>query len=194
MAKAETLFDHAEAAVKSDAALLQRVQIARLPLRYVWAVRWHELQDQAARENLPWPGPSDYVENAGGFSTWPGLRGDDDLRGRALLGSFERRTIGMGRVKSPPPPGCETCPASGGSTCRTSPLTSARGHLATIEKDEQASDKTAARMPSTHYEWAVQQSLLGKPLEAGAVYDVYASIRVDKTGSAGGPSPRESTM
>jgi hypothetical protein len=54
-----------------------------------------------------------------------------------------------------------------------------------MEKDELASDKTAARMPGNHYEWAVQQWLLGKPLAADTTYDVYVSIRVEKTGNGG---------
>ena len=43
---------------------------------------------------------------------------------------------------------------------------------ALLEKDGLASDKTAARIPGNHYEWAVQQWLLGKPLAADATYDV----------------------
>ena len=55
LAKAEKLLDQAEAAVRTIRPCLQRVQLARLPLRYVWAARWYELQDQAAREKLPGP-------------------------------------------------------------------------------------------------------------------------------------------
>jgi hypothetical protein len=59
------------------------------------------------------------------------------------------------------------------------------GQWATLESDDSASDKTAARMPGSHNEWAVHQPLLGKPLAADATYDVYAAIRVDKTGNEG---------
>ena len=40
-------------------------------------------------------------------------------------------------------------------------------------------------MPGNHHQWAVQQRLAGKPLAPDATYDVFASIRVEKSGSAG---------
>jgi hypothetical protein len=40
-------------------------------------------------------------------------------------------------------------------------------------------------MPANHHEWAVQQTLLGKPLASDATYDVYVAIRVEKSGNAG---------
>ena len=41
-------------------------------------------------------------------------------------------------------------------------------------------------MPGDHYEWATQQRLIGKPWDTDAEYTVHASIRVEKTGDAGG--------
>ena len=110
LAKADKLLDQAEAAAKDNPAVLQRVQVARLPLRYVWATRWYEFQDQAAREKLSWPGPADYVQNCRTFLDIAKSAGVTMISEGALLAVFERRTIGMGRTASPPPPGCEVSP------------------------------------------------------------------------------------
>jgi hypothetical protein len=186
MAKAEKLFDQAEAAAKDDPALLQRVQVARLPLRYVWAMRWYEWQDQAAGEKVAWPGPADYTQNAQTFLDVAKAYGITMISEGGLLANFERRTIGMGRVKSPPPPGCEDLPRDQWLDLQDATFNLwNEGTGATVEKDELASDKTAARMPGTHHEWAAQQSLLGKPLDANASYAVYAAVRVEKSGDQG---------
>ena len=186
LAKADKLLDQAEAAVKDSPAVLQRVQVARLPLRYVWATRWYEFQDQAAREKLSWPGPADYVQNCRTFLEIAKSAGVTMISEGAPLAAFERRTIGMGRTSSPPPPGCESLPRDQWIDLQDATFNLAsEGTWATIEKDDLASDKTAARMPGNHTEWAVQQCLLGKPLAVDAIYDVYASIRVEKTGGKG---------
>jgi hypothetical protein len=186
LAKADKLLDQAEAAVKDDPAVLQRVRVARLPLRYVWAMRWYEFQDQAARDKLAWPGPADYGQNCRTFLEIAKSAGVAMISEGASLAAFERRTVGLGRISSPPPPGCETLTREQWIDLQDTTFNLAgEGTLATMEKDELASDKTAARMPGRHLEWAVQQSLMGKPLAAEATYDVYASIRVEKTGNAG---------
>lgn len=186
LAKAEKLMDQAEAAVKNDPAVLQRVQVARLPLRYVWAVRWYDLQDQAARAKLPWPGPADYVQNCRTFLDVAKAAGVTMISEGGQLAAFERRTIGMGRTSSPPPPGCEKLARDQWIDLQDATFgLAAEGTWATMEKDESASDKTAARMPGNHHEWAVQQVLLGKPLAPDAMYDVFVAVRVEKTGNAG---------
>lgn len=45
----------AEQTVEADAALLQRVRVARLPVLYAFIVRWNELRTQAAAEKAAWP-------------------------------------------------------------------------------------------------------------------------------------------
>ncbi len=186
MAKAEQLFDQAEAAAKDDPAVLQRVKVARLPLRYVWTLRRYEWEDQAAREKLTWPGPADYVENAKTFLDLAKAAGITMVSEGGPLAGFERRTIALGRVKSPPPPGCETLPRDRWVDLQDATFNLyLEGTLSSMEKDEAASDKTAARIVGHTNEWAVQQSLMGRPLKADATYEVYASIRVDKTGNDG---------
>ena len=186
LAKAEKLLEQAEAAVKEDPVVLPRVQLARLPLRYVWATRWYEFQDQAAREGLPWPGPADYVQNCQTFLEIAKSAGVTMISEGSPLATFERRTIGMGRTSSPPPAGCENLPRNQWIDLQDATFNLAsEGTWATLEKDEPASDKIAARMPGNHNQWAVQQSLSGKALDTDASYEVYASIRVEKTGNDG---------
>ncbi|MCG3125445.1 MAG: hypothetical protein CHACPFDD_00267 [Phycisphaerae bacterium] len=48
-------FQSAEAAAGSDEELLQRVRVARLPLLYVFIVRWNELRKQASDARAEWP-------------------------------------------------------------------------------------------------------------------------------------------
>lgn len=48
-------FQSAEAAAGSDEQLLHRVRVARLPLLYVFLVRWEELRKQAADGGVAWP-------------------------------------------------------------------------------------------------------------------------------------------
>ena len=57
MAEAEELFDSAEAAVADDPEVLQRVQVARLPVHYVWAMHWYKFEREAAMRGIEWPGP-----------------------------------------------------------------------------------------------------------------------------------------
>lgn len=186
LAKAETLLDQAESAVKDDPVLLQRVQVARLPLRYTWAVRWYEFQDQAAREKTPWPGPADYTQNCQTFLDVARAYGVTHISEGGPLSNFEKRTVSMGRTTSPPPPGCEGLPREQWIDLQDATFSLAsEGTWATLEKDELASDKTAARMPGNHHQWAVQQPLLGKPLSPDATYDVFAAIRVEKSGDNG---------
>jgi hypothetical protein len=187
LGKAEALFVQAEAAVQDDPALLQRVQVARLPVRYVWARRWAELQDKARRAKLPWPGPADEMENGKAFSSIAQAYGVTMISEGARLDSFERRTTGMGRISSPPPAGCEDLPVEAFFDFQDHGFNLYQeGTLSSLEHDELASDRVASRMVGSTNEWATQQVLTGKPWEPGAKYSVYAAIRVDKTGNEAG--------
>ena len=187
LGRAEALFVKAEAAVKDDPALLQRVQVARLPVRYVWANRWAELLDKATRNKLPWPGPADEIENAKTFSSVAQAYGITMISEGALLSSFEKRTTGMGRTKSPPPAGCENLPTADYIDLQDYGFSLyMEGTVAALEHDELASDKVASRMIGGSLDWATQRTLTGKPWDPDATYSVYAAIRVEKTGNAGG--------
>lgn len=57
LSKAEELWEAAEKAVSNDPELTLRVKIARLPVRYVWLVRWEQLRKECKESNGKWPLP-----------------------------------------------------------------------------------------------------------------------------------------
>jgi len=186
LATAEKLFNQAEAAVQNEAELLRRVQIARLPLRYVWGVRWFELQALARKKKIPWPGPPDYLENHKIFMDICQANQITMLSEGRRIEAFGVRTVELGRKESPPPPGCENLPEERWIDLQDSGFNLwNEGEGAALKHDDLASDGVACWMPGTHYEWATQQRLSVAELDPDAVYEVYAAIRVEKSGEEG---------
>lgn len=56
--QAEELFQQAARAVRTTPAVLRRVEVARLPVRYVCIVRWPDIRSAAAKACRPWPLPA----------------------------------------------------------------------------------------------------------------------------------------
>lgn len=186
MSQAEKLFNDAEAAVKDNPELLQRVQVARLPIRYVWGVRWFEFQALARKQKIAWPGPAEYMEN---HKTFMALCQANDItmlsEGRRV-DAFGVRTVELDRQESPPPPGCENLPEDQWIDLQDSGFNLwQEGTGSALKHDAQASDKVASWMPGTHYEWATQQLLSVADLDPEATYGVYAAIRCEKIGEEG---------
>lgn len=187
MSRAEKLFNGAEAAAKDDPALLGRVQVARLPIRYVWAKRWRELQNTARKRGVAWPGPADETDNAATFMKVCEANNITMLSEGAKIESFSRRTTGLGRTASPPPAGCEKLGEDDFIDLQDIAFGLwQEGSGSELRHDDLASDKVAVWMPGTHFEWAVQDTLGGYALDPEATYSVYVSVRVEKTGEAGG--------
>ena len=186
MAQAETLFDRAEAAVADDAVVLNRVQVARLPIRYVWAMRWEEFRGLARRQGIDWPGPVGFAENAGEFLEVAEANEVTRISEGNLLDVFEARTVGLGRTDSPPPPGTEHLGHDRWIEFQDYGFRLAReGTWAKLDHDPEASDQVAARMPGNHREWAVQRDLSVAGLEEGVTWEVYASVRVEASAERG---------
>lgn len=186
MAKAEQLFERAEAAVQGQPEVLQRVQVARLPVRYVWSIRYYDWQLEARRRKMPWPGPADPFANARTFMDVAKAYNVTMISEGTRLDGFAKRTIDLGRIMSPPPPGCENLPEDTWVDLQDSSFSIAReGIWGALTSDPSASDKVAVRMPGDHYEWAVQKPLGGSLPEPGAKYAVYVSLRVEKLGDNG---------
>ena len=113
------------------------------------------------------------------------VRRHHDLRGRAAGTSNAGPSAWAGPSRRRPP-AAKICPRDQWIDLQDATFNLyQRRHRSSLEQDELASDKTAARMPGSTIEWAVQQSLLGKPLQPDATYSVYAAIRVEKTGNEG---------
>lgn len=187
MCKAEKLFNEAEAAAKADPALLGRVQVARLPIRYVWAKRWYEFQAAARKAKMPWPGPADEVGNARTFMEICSANNITKISEGASVESFSRRTIDLGRTAPTPPPGCENVAEEDYIDLQDMAFGLHReGECSSLEHDDLASDKVAARMPADHNEWAVQQQTGLATLDPEATYTVYVSVKVEKLAETGG--------
>ncbi|MBU0610020.1 MAG: DUF4838 domain-containing protein [Armatimonadetes bacterium] len=187
MSQAEKLFNDAEAAVKDTPDLLLRVQIARLPIRYVWTMRWQEFQAQARKQKVAWPGPADYVENARTFMAISQANKFTKLSEGRPIESFASRTIDLGRTQSPPPPGCENLKEDQWIDLQDGGFSLWReGTGSALKHDDLASDKVAAWNAGNHFEWSTQQWLAVADLDPEATYGVYAAIRCEKAGELGG--------
>jgi hypothetical protein len=57
LAKAEEIWNEAEAAVSGKPDLLTRVRVGRLPVRYAWLTRWEALRKEADTAGGKWPLP-----------------------------------------------------------------------------------------------------------------------------------------
>lgn len=55
LSQAEQLWEEAEQAVSADPELRARVRLARLPVRYVWLVRWTQLRKECKELGAKWP-------------------------------------------------------------------------------------------------------------------------------------------
>jgi hypothetical protein len=55
LAQAEQLWQQAEQAVANDPALLPRVRLGRLPVRYAWLQLWEKLRKECADNGAQWP-------------------------------------------------------------------------------------------------------------------------------------------
>ena len=188
MTQAEKLFDQAEAAVAGDPAVLDRVRVARMPLRYVWALRWQDFRRQAKLSGVPWEGPSDYTQNCRQFYDLGKQHGFTKLSEGVPFDGFARRTIQLKRGDSPVPANCRNLPPE-----QWIDLQDVSGRLwregtgSALKTDPKASDGVAAWMPGTHHEWAYQQALgiAGVPTKPGPLYTVYADIRCELSGHEG---------
>ncbi|NLC57966.1 MAG: DUF4838 domain-containing protein [Armatimonadetes bacterium] len=184
MGRLEAAFNQAEAAVQDDPEALSRVQVARLPLRYLWARRWSELQQRAKLAGTPWPGPADYAENCRTFLEVARRNNVAALSPGTPVSRFEEQCLALGRRPAPPPPGCEALDPSQYLDFQDDGfLFVQEARWAARERDDLASDGVALRVSTNHREWAAQSWMETAPRETRYTY--YASIRCEKTGNAG---------
>jgi hypothetical protein len=186
MAEAEKLFNEAEAAVQGDADLLNRVQVARLPIRYVWGVRWFEFKGMARKQKIAWPGPPEYIGNYRTFMALCEANQITKLSEGRPIAAFGVRTVELDRQESPPPAGCENLREGAWVDLQDNGFNLWReGTGSALKHDDLASDKVASWMPGDHHEWATQQLLAVADLDPEATYGVYAAIRCEKIGEEG---------
>ncbi len=188
LSQAARHFDGAEAAVADQPDVLMRVRIARLPVRYVWAMRWHELRQEAEARGMEWARPADCEQAARDFLAVARDNGIKKLGERRSIQVFAQRTIGVGRRTAPPPPGCEELPRDQWMDLQDESIGIAmEGRWGALTPDPAASDYVAVRMPGDHQHWAVQKALAlrGIGREPKATYRCYAVIKCEATGTEG---------
>ena len=188
MAQAEELFNRAEAAVAGKPDVLDRVRVARMPLRYVWALRWRDFQREAKLAGITWPGPEDYVGNCQTFYDLGQEHGFAKLSEGGAFDSFAQRTIRLDRQDSPVPANCRGLgPRQWMDLQDEGSRLWREGTGAALKADPGASDGVGAWMPGTHHEWAYQQplSIAGIPAEPGPEYAVYVAVRCEAKGKDG---------
>jgi hypothetical protein len=185
MGEAWRLFDEAEAAVAGDPEMLSRVQVARLPVRYVFAMRWEQFRSEARAQGVEWPGPDDYTENAQTFLDVAKENGITNIAEGRPIDTFAARTVDLGRTEASPPPGTGDLAENRWIDMQDYSMGLAReGTWAELAHDDAASDSVAVRMPGSHHEWAIQRRL-GGTVEDGATYSVYATVRVEASAQEG---------
>ena len=186
--KAQTLFDAAEKAVADQAEVLDRVRMARLPVQYLWLVRWREFRAKARLRRVAWPGSSDYKTVAEAFLKLARAHHVTRIREGAGLEAFAQRTVVLDRRDPAPPPGCENLPLERWVDLQDDLFNLwSEGKGAALRRDPTASDGVAAWMPTWHYEWAVQCRTTAADLGKmpGQPCSAYVAIRCEVKGTTG---------
>jgi hypothetical protein len=182
---ASRLFDAARAAVAEDAVLTQRVEVARMPVDYVWLVRYASLRDQAEREGKPFRGPDGLA--AGALRFIQAIRSSDTTvlkRGVPLPPAKQvERLITLQRHSASLPVSVKGLPPGRWFDLQdeiASVQEGGRNELrAEYIRDGLASDGVAVRVPNM---WSIQLHLDNAPGVAdltGKRATVLASIRVE---------------
>lgn len=164
LAQAQKTFDAAEAAVRDDPELTGRVHVARIPLRYVWHIRWDELRREAAERGMPWPGPKGQITNARSLvaAAREKLRSYSRAeehkaswrRDERWVDQFERQVLEHGRRDALPPAGFKSdWPHHIVDLQDHAFWLASRERGAALAPDPLASDRVAARIPGPR--WAV---------------------------------------
>lgn len=148
----------AERAAGRDEALRLRVKVAKLPVLYVFLMRWDELKQQAADQNIRWPFERPIAEVYADFLAVAKERGitqwSESNARDAFQSVAERVALRPGTA---PPSGCEKLPAGSWVDIQDSSFN--RKDAATIVSDPKASDGSAARMDGSIDIPAIQKQL-----------------------------------
>ena len=188
--QADGFFDRAEAAVAADPALVGRVQVARLPLRYAKLKRWMEYAEASRMAGAPLL-LADCDANTQAFFAVARQRGITRVSEARTLDQLEQEPnplFALGRHDWAPPLECVgLAPDSWQDLQDLGFGLSGEGTWVWRESDLKASDGVAARMPGTHSQWAIQQTLALPLVRANPGIDLQLSLslRVELSGTAG---------
>ena len=198
LSQAEKLWQQAEAATQDDADKLWRVRQGHLPVRYVWLMRWSQLQREAARAGAAWPLPASRKAVADAWladATGPGPAGWSKMTQINEGGTTPQAFVARFATD---PPAWAGDPKRFGHALAPTDIKDAQvaagvdvqddlfnlyqeGDLSDLRPDAAASDGVAAWMPGSHHEWAIQLPMNKLPANAQTgKWKVYAAIRVQK--------------
>lgn len=198
LANAERLWQKAEAAVAARPDLLWRVRQGHLPVRYVWLVRWSQLQRAAYVAGAPWPLPASRKAVAAAWlatATGPGPAGWSSMKviNEPLVtpGAFAARFSEYPpapagdpkRYRNPSAPvGLSEMDTRQGVDVQEGAANLVReGEYAEVRLDAAASDGAAVWMSGRYHDWAFQLPVSKLPERARTgTWKVYAMIRVQK--------------
>ena len=184
MNRAAQLFDRAEAAVAGDPVLAARVRRERMPLEHAWLQRYDALRRTARRRGGEFLGPKDPAAACAAFvALGEKLHADFYAEGRpfAPYAASLRQTF---RPPAPPPDLCRGLGEDDWVDAQDNRFRLARpGEWARLVEDPRASDKSAARMPGSHREWAVSWPI---PEDmAGTAWHCYVVARCEAKAGTG---------
>ena len=185
----------AKVAVADDEDLRRRVEVAALPVQYVFLVRWDELWARAQTTDTAWPLVPDIravYDRLLAVMEENGITQFSEKNARDWFPSVRER-IAVGAVA--PPPGCEDRPRTEWADLQNVGFV-ARGETndpplcKKVVGDPLASTGTAAWLPGSHGERALTRELWRIPLvtmaaEAGQRLRCRLSIRCEVTGPEG---------
>jgi len=156
MNRATALFDQAAQAVAADPAIAARVRRARMPLDHMWIKRYAELKRTARNTGTPFLGPKDLESFTKGFIRAAHEFDVGAYRESAAFSQYEPSLLAAGRPASAPPE-CKDLDENDWVDFQESDFSLAgQGTWVQVVDDPKASNKTAARMPANHGQWATQ--------------------------------------
>ena len=172
MLKAEALWKDAERRVSGDKDLLWRVRVGHLPVRYVFLSRWIKFRREASERKLQWPLSESRKAVADSWialatnATKEAPEGWTRITHMNEGGTTPENWAERFAVDPEPLPnrGTAKLPSDlslpAGAQVIDIQDSDAKlygeGNLVDLRGDALASDGIAARMPGSHYEWAVQ--------------------------------------
>ena len=184
IAKADALFEKAEKAAGGDSSLLQRVQVARLPVYYVMMQR----EKTWKRSGAEWrPSLSGAALRDRFFQIAAAEKITQISEGRTMA-SFREATQMPQRREPLPPPGCENLPPNRWLDLQDDEFNLARpGVWVKVTPDTAASDGVAARLNGDHNEWAIQVPLGFTELQKDPKqqWNIAVAVRVERAGNEG---------
>jgi hypothetical protein len=174
----------AKKAVSKEKERSRRVEVAELPLLYVFLFRWDELKEQAHAQKVNWPFENKDIKYV--YDHFQAVRNQNKItlisenNARDCFSMIEER-VAVGKPSIPP--GCEKMSRDNWIVLQDFGM-ARNTHITSVVKDEQASDGSAILVPGNAAETSVTKELWRVPLVYQAVAKkhkirVFLSVRCE---------------